>query len=82
MSAGCATGAAEDAAPWDGRWGHSRPPSAGFQAETVLACEAHLGLADREGDLVREMALDSRLTDFGLNQSLLCGPSSERLGWA
>ena len=47
------------------------PTSAASQAETVLDCEAHLGLAEREGDLVRERALDSRLTDFGLNQSLL-----------
>ena len=71
MSAGCAIGAAEGAEPWDAWWGHSRPPSAASQAETVLDCDVHLGLAEREGDLVRERALDSRLTDLGLNQSLL-----------
>ena len=71
MSAGCAIGAAEDAAPWDAWWGRSCPPAAASQAETVLDCEVHLGLAEREGDLVRERALDSRLTDLGLNQSLL-----------
>ena len=71
MCGGCAFGAAEATAPWDARWGRSRPPSTVSQAETVLDCEARLGLAEREGDLVRESALDSRLTDLGLNQSLL-----------